>query len=73
MIWMLSNSGKIHHIKVMLPDESAVTEAYPSSVCGCQLSTARTNYWSTMLIPNLGFRKCRRCLRWQRDTERSRR
>lgn len=72
MIWMLCENGTIRHIKEMIDDQSEVTDAYPKAVCGAQLSRERTDYLSNMMLPALGFRKCKHCLKWEANREHSR-
>ena len=72
MIWMLGDQGQIRHIKVMLDEESAVTKAYPEAPCGAQLNQSYTDYMSNMMLPAMGFRKCKKCLKWEADRDHAR-
>ena len=63
MTWMLRDNGVIRHLRVQIEDASPVTDAYPKSICGVMLNAERTEYLSHMMFPEMGFRKCKHCLR----------
>ena len=66
MIWMLRDVGTIRHIKEAgASTQSEAGYLWPRSVCKALLDQKRTDYWALMMLPALGFSKCKNCLAWE--------
>jgi len=70
--WMLGRKGQIRHL--LDPAKSSLEPAkgfspYYVSVCGVRLLKARTDFLVGMdMFPQLGFRKCKSCVKRGRAT-----